>query len=67
MEENQKKEENVKGFKAVQNPNTYKTIYGNETVSKSKVGFGKSILLPFVSGIVGCAVVLRYLLWHSIN
>lgn len=52
MEE--KKEENVQNFKAVQNPHTYK----NETVQKSKVGFGKSILLPFFSGVVGCAVVL---------
>lgn len=58
MEENEKKEEKVQNFKTVQNPNTYKTLYKNETAQKSKVGFGKSILLPFFSGIVGCSVVL---------
>ena len=58
MEENEKKEENVQNFKTVQNPNTYKTLYKNETLQKSKVGFGKSILLPFFSGVVGCSVVL---------
>lgn len=58
MEENEKKEEKVQNFKTVQNPNTYKTVYKNETVQKSKIGFGKSILLPFFSGVVGCVVVL---------
>lgn len=58
MEENEKKEEKVQNFKTVQNPNTYKTLYKNETIQKSKVGFGKSILLPFFSGVVGCSVVL---------
>lgn len=58
MEENQKKEEKIQNFKTVQNPNTYKTVYKNETTSKAKVGFGKSILLPFFSGLVGCTVVL---------
>ena len=48
MEENEKKEEKVQNFKTVQNPNTYKTLYKNETIQKSKVGFGKSILLPFL-------------------
>lgn len=55
MEENEKK---VQNFKTVQNPNTYKTVYKDETISKSKSGFGKSILLPFFSGIIGCTVVL---------
>ena len=55
MEENEKK---VQNFKTVQNPNTYKTVYHNETTPKSKVGFGKSVLLPFFSGVVGCTVVL---------
>lgn len=58
MEENEKREEKVQNFKTFQNPNTYKTIYQNESVSKAKVGFGKSILLPFFSGVVGCVVVL---------
>ena len=60
-----KKTEDVKGFKAVQNPNTYKDIYKQD--SKPKVGFGKSILLPFFSGIVGCGLVLRYMFWSSFN
>ncbi len=38
-------------FKAVPKTNTYKE-------PKVKVGFGKSVLLPFFSGIVGCTVVL---------
>lgn len=38
-------------FKAVPKANTYKE-------PKVKVGFGKSVLLPFFSGIVGCTVVL---------
>lgn len=57
MEEN-KKEEKVQNFKTVQNPNTYKAVYQNEPTAKTKVGFGKGILLPFFSGVVGCAVVL---------
>ena len=58
MEENEKKEEKVQNFKTVQNPNTYKTVYKNESAPKSKIGFGKGVLLPFLSGVVGCAVVL---------
>ena len=58
MGENEKKEEKVQNFKTVQNPNTYKTVYQNEPISKSKVGFGKAVLIPFFSGVVGCAVVL---------
>ncbi len=58
MEENQNKEEKVQNFKTVQNPNTYKTIYKNEATAKSRVGFGRGFLLPFLSGMIGCAVVL---------
>ena len=58
MEENEKKEEKTQNFKTVQNPNTYKIVYKQEAVQKPKIGFGKSILLPFFSGIVGCVVVL---------
>lgn len=58
MEENEKKNEKVQNFKTVQNPNTYKTVYQNETKPKVKVGFGKSVLLPFLSGAIGCVVVL---------
>lgn len=58
MEENEKKEEKVQNFKTVQNPNTYKTVYGNDTKPKSKVRFEKGVLIPFFSGLVGCSIVL---------
>lgn len=58
MEEKEKIEEKTQNFKTVQNPHTYKNAYKNETTAKTKVGFGKSVLLPFFSGIVGCSVVL---------
>lgn len=54
----EKKEEKVDGFKTVQNPSTYKTVYQSETTTKSKIGFGKGVLLPFFSGVIGCSVVL---------
>lgn len=56
MDENQEKKSN---FTTVQNPNAYKTVYNNkETKSKSKIGFGKGFLLPFISGVLGCTVVI---------
>ena len=64
MEENksnenvQNNQEKKKNFTTVQNPNTYKTVYQNSKKEKSNVGFGKSVLLPFFSGVVGCAVVV---------
>ena len=54
----QNSQEKSKNFTTVQNPNTYKTIYQNNKKEKAKVGFGKSVLLPFFSGVVGCAVVV---------
>ena len=61
--EEKKENENVqkessKNFTTVQNPNTYKTVYQNSKKEKAKVGFEKSVLLPFFSGVVGCAVVV---------
>ena len=53
----EKNETNTKNFKTVQNPNSYKTVY-DVSSTKTKTGFGKSVLLPFFSGIVGCAVVM---------
>ena len=53
MEEN-KKDNN---FKTVSNPNTY-VSYDNSNKKKNKYSFGKNIVLPFFSGIVGCGVVL---------
>ena len=54
----QNSQEKSKSFTTVQNPNTYKTVYQNSKKDKVKVGFGKSVLLPFFSGVVGCAVVV---------
>ena len=51
------KPENNTNFKTVQNPSSYKN-YENSKKQKSGTGFAKSILLPFVSGVVGCAVVV---------
>lgn len=57
-EKEEKKEEKVQNFKTVQNPNTYKTVYKNESNVKNKTSFGKNILLPFFSGVVGSVIVL---------
>lgn len=54
----QNSQEKSKNFTTVQNPNTYKTVYQNNKKEEAKVGFGKSVLLPFFSGVVGCAVVV---------
>ena len=54
----QNSQEKSKSFTTVQNPNTYKTVYQNNKKEKAKVGFGKSVLLPFFSGVIGCAVVV---------
>ncbi len=45
-------------FKTVSNSGTYQTVYEIDNKSKKQHSFGKSIVLPFFSGIVGCAVVL---------
>ncbi len=57
-EKEEKKEEKVQNFKTVQNPNTYKAVYKNESNVKNKTSFGKNILLPFFSGVVGSVIVL---------
>lgn len=51
MEENEKKE-----TKFTTIPVSSETSYNKS--SKNKSGFGKSVLLPFVSGVVGCSVVI---------
>ena len=50
MEENESQKKNA-NFKAVANTNPYNT-------KKSTSGFGKTVILPFVSGALGCAVVV---------
>lgn len=54
MEENKGNEK----FKTVQNPGAYKASYKIEDSQKTKSGFGRTILVPFFSGVVGCAVVV---------
>ena len=51
MDENEKREEK---FKAI--PVTGSTYY-NKT-SKNNSGFGKSVIIPFVSGMIGCSIVI---------
>ena len=51
------KEQNNSKFKAI--PVTGSSSYNkNEKSQKNKTGFGKTVILPFVSGVVGCSVVL---------
>ena len=52
-EEKEKKSKNETNFKTVVTNNPY-----NAKKVKNKSGFGKSVLLPFCSGVVGCAVVV---------
>ena len=52
-----KKKENSK-FKTVSNKGSYNTVYEIDNSQKHKSGFGKSIVLPFFSGVVGCALVI---------
>ena len=49
----EKKSKNEANFKTVVTNNPY-----NAKKVKNKSGFGKSVLLPFCSGVVGCAVVV---------
>ena len=49
----EKKSKNETNFKTVVTNNPY-----NAKKVKNKSGFGKSVLLPFCSGVVGCAVVV---------
>lgn len=58
MEENDnKKEENFQSnFKTVKSQTNY--LSNNKSTKNPNVSFGKSVLLPFFSGVVGCAVVI---------
>ena len=55
---NQENETNTSKFKAVSNPNNYKAVYELDNKPKKKSNFGRNVVLPFFSGVVGCAVVL---------
>lgn len=41
-----------------ENESKFKKISVTGSTSNNKTGFGKSVLLPFISGVVGCSVVL---------
>ena len=45
-------------FKTVSNPGTYRTVYEMDNKPKKNSNFGRTIVVPFISGVVGCAVVL---------
>lgn len=53
MEEKNNENKNS-NFKAVQNPENYKTTSN----LKNKSGFGKTVVLPFISVVLGCAAVV---------
>ena len=57
MEENNTNKKNS-NFKTVSNPGTYKTVYEVDNKPKKNSNFGRNVLIPFVSGIAGCAVVI---------
>lgn len=56
--EEKSKQEKSSNFQTVQNPNNSKTVYESKNGNKVKLGFGKGVLIPFVSGILGCIVVI---------
>lgn len=55
MEENKNNQNS--NFKTVQDKNTYDS-YSSKEFSKTKISFSKGVLLPFLSGILGCSVVI---------
>ena len=55
---NQENETTNSKFKTVSNPGNYKAVYEVDDKPKKKSNFGRNVVLPFFSGIVGCAVVL---------
>ncbi len=58
-QENQTNQTNNSNFRTVSNPGSYKTVYEiDNKPKKRKSNFSRNILVPFFSGIVGCAVVL---------
>ena len=55
---NQENETTNSKFKTVSNPGNYKAVYEVDDKPKKKSNFGRNVVLPFFSGIVGCAFVL---------
>ena len=56
MEENKKEQEKKSNFKAVQDQAAINKAYKSE--HKTKIGFANGFLLPIVSGVLGCTVVV---------
>ena len=56
--EEKNKEEKTTNFKTVQNPSNYKTTFETKDTNKSKVGFGRGVFIPFISGILGSAILI---------
>lgn len=56
--EEKNKEEKTTNFKTVQNPSNYKTTFETKDTNKSKVGFGRGVFIPFISGILGGAILI---------
>jgi serine protease Do len=56
--EEKSKQEKSSNFQTVQNPNNAKTVYESKNENKAKLGFGKGVLIPFISGVLGCSVVI---------
>lgn len=56
--EEKSKQEKSSNFQTIQNPNNAKTVYESKNENKAKLGFGKGVIIPFVSGILGCSVVI---------
>ena len=56
MEENKKEQEKKSNFKAVQDQAAINKAYKSE--HKTKIGFANGFLLPFVSGVLGCTVLV---------
>ena len=54
MEENN--EEKQSNFKTVKNPSNVKTVTAKK--EKANLGFGRGFLVPFISGVLGCSVVI---------
>lgn len=51
-------EENENQFKSEPIETTYRKVSGYDYTPKHKSGFGKSVVIPFFSGIIGCSLVL---------
>ena len=47
--------------------NEFKNVFNEPNSNKNSISFGKNIFIPFLSGIVGCSVVIRSMFWCSTN